>query len=156
MLLGSYGDMETETFWKALSDDKVLFKVRAARSASLEELHKFDDVQATQFMVNELINQLKELHGVDIPQPYVTYFRDWTDDPYGAGYHAWKAGFSVKDVMPYMRKPLMDEQIHIIREAYSDQQGWVEGAFCEAEKMLQTHFKLDWPYWLDPEYYLGW
>ncbi|MDR6486182.1 monoamine oxidase [Chryseobacterium vietnamense] len=156
MLLGSYGDMETETFWKALSDDKVLFKVRAARSASLEELHKFDDVQATEFMVNELMNQLKELHGIDIPQPYVTYFRDWTDDPYGAGYHAWKAGFSVKEVMPYMRKPLMDEQIHIIGEAYSDQQGWVEGAFCEAEKMLQTHFKLDWPYWLDPEYYLGW
>ncbi|MCW1962620.1 flavin monoamine oxidase family protein [Chryseobacterium viscerum] len=156
MLLGSYGDMETETFWKALSDDKVLFKVRAARSASLEELHKFDDVQATEFMVNELMNQLKELHGIDIPQPYVTYFRDWTDDPYGAGYHAWKAGFSVKDVMPYMRKPLADEQIHIIGEAYSDQQGWVEGAFCEAEKMLQTHFKLDWPYWLDPEYYLGW
>lgn len=156
MLLGSYGDMETETFWKALSDDKVLFKVRANNSTSMEELHKFDDVQATEFMVNELINQLKELHGIDIPQPYVTYFRDWTDDPYGAGYHAWKAGFSVKDVMPYMRKPLMDEQIHIIGEAYSDQQGWVEGAFCEAEKMLQTHFKLDWPYWLDREYYLGW
>jgi monoamine oxidase len=36
MLLGSYGDMETETFWKALSDDKVLFKVRATRSVSLE------------------------------------------------------------------------------------------------------------------------
>lgn len=156
MLLGSYGDMETETFWKALSDDKVLFKVRANKSTSLEELHKFDDVQATEFMVNELINQLKEVHGIDIPQPYVTYFRDWTDDPYGAGYHAWKAGFSVKDVMPYMRKPLIDEQIHIIGEAYSDQQGWVEGAFCEAEKMLQTHYKLDWPYWLDPDYYLGW
>ncbi|MEJ5051476.1 FAD-dependent oxidoreductase [Chryseobacterium culicis] len=156
MLLGSYGDMETETFWKALSDDKVLFKVRANKSTSMEELHKFDDVQATEFMVNELINQLKEVHGIDIPQPYVTYFRDWTDDPYGAGYHAWKAGFSVKDVMPYMRKPLIDEQIHIIGEAYSDQQGWVEGAFCEAEKMLQTHYKLDWPYWLDPDYYLGW
>jgi len=156
MLLGSYGDMETETFWKALSDDKVLFKVRANKSTSMEELHKFDDVQATEFMVNELINQLKEVHGIDIPQPYITYFRDWTDDPYGAGYHAWKAGFSVKDVMPYMRKPLIDEQIHIIGEAYSDQQGWVEGAFCEAEKMLQTHYKLDWPYWLDPDYYLGW
>ncbi len=156
MLLGSYGDMETETFWKALSDDKVLFKVRANKSTSMEELHKFDDVQATEFMVNELINQLKEVHGIDIPQPYITYFRDWTDDPYGAGYHAWKAGFSVKDVMPYMRKPLIDEQIHIIGEAYSDQQGWVEGAFCETEKMLQTHYKLDWPYWLDPDYYLGW
>ncbi|KIC63688.1 flavin monoamine oxidase family protein [Chryseobacterium taiwanense] len=158
MLLGSYGDMETETFWKALSDDKVLFEVRPAKNASLQELHQLNDVQATQFMVQELLNQLRELHGsiVNIPDPYVTYFKDWTDDPFGAGYHAWKAGFSVDEVMPYMRKPNHDQNIHICGEAYSDQQGWVEGAFCEAEKMLQEHFGLNRPEWLSPEYYLGW
>ncbi|TGD58119.1 flavin monoamine oxidase family protein [Flavobacterium humi] len=158
MLLGSYGDMETETFWKALSDDKVLFEVKAARSASLKELHELNDVQATKMMVGELMNQLRELHGdqITIPEPYVTYFKDWTDEPFGAGYHAWKAGFSVKNVMPYMRKPVADEQIHICGEAYSDQQGWVEGAFCEAEKMLQEYFGLHRPIWLNPDYYLGW
>lgn len=158
MLLGSYGDMGTETFWKALSDDKVLFEVKAIKSASLRELHKLDDVQATTLMVDELMNQLRELHGnqITIPEPYVTYFKDWTDDPFGAGYHAWKAGFSVENVMQYMRKPLADEQIHICGEAYSDQQGWVEGALCEAEKMLQEHFGLKRPDWLNPRYYLGW
>ncbi|PJJ07833.1 flavin-dependent amine oxidoreductase [Flavobacterium sp. 1] len=158
MLLGSYGDMETETFWKALSDDKVLFEVKAAKSASLKELHQLNDVQTTKMMVNELMNQLRELHGPDvtIPEPYVTYFKDWTNEPFGAGYHAWKAGFSVENVMPYMRKPVADEQIHICGEAYSDQQGWVEGAFCEAEKMLQEYFGLDRPIWLSPDYYLGW
>lgn len=158
MLLGSYGDMDTQTFWKALTDDKLLFKVKAAKSASLQELHQLDDVQATQLMVDELMNQLRELHGpeITIPDPYVTYFKDWTDDPFGAGYHAWKAGFSVETVMPYMRKPLTDEKIHIIGEAYSDQQGWVEGAFCEAEKMLQEHFDMNHPSWLRPDYYLGW
>ncbi|GAA4160243.1 hypothetical protein GCM10022217_24000 [Chryseobacterium ginsenosidimutans] len=158
MLLGSYGDMETETFWKALSDDKVLFEVKAAKSASLKELHELDDVQATKLMVDELMNQLRELHGdqVTIPEPYVTYFKDWTDDPFGAGYHAWKAGYSVENVMPYMRKPVADEQIHICGEAYSDQQGWVEGAFCEAEKMLQEYFGMHRPIWLSPDYYLGW
>lgn len=158
MLLGSYGDMETETFWKALSDDKVLFKVKAAKSASLNELKELDHVQATQLMVDEVMSQLREVHGkmVAIPDPYVTYFRDWTDDPYGAGYHAWKAGISVKDVMPYMRKPDANEQIHICGEAYSDQQGWVEGAFCEAEKMLQEHFGMKRPVWLSKGYYMGW
>lgn len=158
MLLGSYGDMETETFWKALTDDKVLFKVRATKSAPLEELQKLDDVQATRMMVNEVMNQLREIHGkqLDIPEPYVTWFRDWTDDPFGAGYHAWKAGCKVKDVMPYMRKPLAGEQIHICGEAYSDQQGWVEGAFCEAEKMLQEYFGLKRPVWLNKDYYMGW
>lgn len=158
MLLGSYGDMETETFWKALSDDKVLFEVKSAKSASLKELHQLNDVQATKLMVGELMNQLRELHGdkITIPDPYVTYFKDWTDDLFGAGYHAWKAGYSVKNVMPYMRKPVVNEQIHICGEAYSDQQGWVEGAFCEAEKMLQQHFGLKRPKWLSPKYYLGW
>lgn len=158
MLLGSYGDMETETFWKALSDDKLLFEVRASKSAPLKELHQFDDVQATKLMVDEVMNQLRELHGdkVTIPEPYVTYFRDWTDDPFGAGYHAWKAGYPVEKVMPYMRRPFATEQIHICGEAYSDQQGWVEGAFCEAEKMLHEYFGLDRPVWLSPDYYLGW
>ncbi len=158
MLLGSYGDMETETFWKALTDDKLLFEVKPAKSASLKELHELDSVQATKLMVDELMNQLRELHGaqVTIPEPYVTYFRDWTDEPFGAGYHAWKAGYSVEKVMPYMRKPVVDEQIHIIGEAYSDQQGWVEGAFCVAELMLQDYFGLKRPVWLDKDYYLGW
>ncbi|WP_205635409.1 hypothetical protein [Flavivirga aquatica] len=41
-----------------------------------------------------------------------------------------------------MRKPLVNEQIHIYGKAYSDQQGWVEGTFCEAKKMLQEYFGL--------------
>jgi monoamine oxidase len=158
MLLGSYGDMETETFWKALSEDKVMFKVRAAPSASLAELKTLNHVQATQLMVNEVMKQLRELHGekVDIPEPYVTYFKDWSDDPFGAGYHAWKAGYSVKDTMKFMRQPYAKEPIHIVGEAYSDQQGWVEGAFCEAEKMLEEHFGLKRPVWIAKDYYMGW
>lgn len=158
MLLGSYGDMETETFWKALSDDRILFEVKPTESVGLEEVKELNDVQATQLMVNELMSQLRELHGhqVIIPDPYITYFKDWTDEPFGAGYHAWKAGFPVWDVMPYMRQPDKQERIHIIGEAYSDQQGWVEGAFCVAENMLQEHYGLKRPYWLNPDYYLGW
>ncbi len=158
MLLGSYGDMETETFWKALSDDKVLFTPRLSRnfSASETEIKALNDVQASAMMVGEVMNQLQELHGIEIPPPYVTWFKDWTDDPFGAGYHAWKAGYKVDKVMPYMRKPMPNEEIHIVGEAYSDQQGWVEGAFCEAEKMLESYFRLNYPSWLAPGYYLGW
>jgi len=121
-------------------------------------MEQFDQVQASQLMVNEVVNELREVHGenVAIPEPYVTWFRDWTDDPFGAGYHAWKAGFEVYKVMPYMRKPLPNENIHICGEAYSGLQGWIEGAFCEAEKMLEEHFDLEYPSWLEPDYYLGW
>jgi len=59
-------------------------------------------------------------------------------------------------VMVFMRKPDVAEQIHICGEAYSGQQGWVEGAICVAEKMLQEHFAMPWPGWLEKDYYLGW
>lgn len=42
--------------------------------------------------------------------------------------------------MPYLRRPYAREAVHIVGEAYSGLQGWVEGALCEAEKMLQEHF----------------
>lgn len=158
MLLGSYGDMTTQTFWKPLSDAKILFKPRATRSVALDQMKDFEEDQASQVMVDEVMDQLRELHGpeVDIPAPYITYFRDWTDDPYGAGYHAWKAGFDVRYVMRYMRKPFDTESIHICGEAYSTQQGWVEGAFCVAENMLREHFGLAWPTWLEEGYFLSW
>lgn len=156
MLLGSYGDMETESFWKALADDPVKFRARATRLASLREVEALNDVAASDMMVREVVKELRELHGVGVPLPYVTWFKDWGDDPFGAGYHAWKAGYKVQDVMPYMRKPVQSENIHICGEAYSDQQGWVEGAFCEAEKMLESYFGLSRPSWLPADYYLGW
>jgi len=55
-----------------------------------------------------------------------------------------------------MRRPMPAERIHICGEAYSDQQGWVEGAFCVAENMLEDHFSLERPQWIPEKYYLGW
>lgn len=161
LFLSSYNDMRTVTFWKALDEHPVRFEPRSTQLVSAAQVAQSSAVVsnlASLVMVAEAMNQVRELHGPDmvIPAPYVALYKDWTDDPYGGGYHAWKAVYSVKDVMPFMRQPDAQEAIHICGEAYSDQQGWVEGAFCEAEKMLQEHFQLAWPEWLDRSYYLGW
>lgn len=156
LFLGSYNDMQTVTFWEALAALPKRFSPRATRLAPLMALAGLASVQASQAMVDEVMKQVRELHGLDsIPDPYVTWYKDWTADPYGGGYHAWKAGVPVWQTMPYMRQPFASEAIHIIGEAYSDQQGWVEGALCVAEKMLEQCMKLDRPDWLSPEYYLG-
>ncbi len=134
------------------------FKPREIKSVLQQELNKFEDVQASQVMVDEVMNQIKELHcRDDISDPYISYYKDWSEDPFGGGYHAWQAKIDVQGVMEYMRQPMKQEDIHICSEAYSDQQGWVEGALCVAEKMLQDHFSMKCPEWLDPpDYYLGW
>ncbi len=158
LLLGSYNDMDTVSFWEPLSRHPIKFAAQPIEGVSAAELAPLAGVQATQVMIDEAISQLQELHGPDVtvPQPYVTWYHDWQDDPFGGGYHAWKAGYDVSSVMAFMRQPNPSEAIHICGEAYSDQQGWIEGAFCVAERMLQDHLGLAWPFWLDQDYYLGW
>ncbi|HJW30725.1 MAG TPA: FAD-dependent oxidoreductase, partial [Saprospiraceae bacterium] len=157
LLLGSYNDMNTVTFWEGLAHNPELFQIRRVRKTKLADYHPYADVQASRVMVDEVLHQLRELHGLKrIPEPYITWFKNWTLDPYGGGYHAWKAGYDVQEVMKYMRRPMPAENVYICGEAYSALQGWVEGALCVAERMLQEHFDLDWPEWLDKDYYLGW
>lgn len=156
LFLGGYTDMTPVRFWEAL-DRGDLFVPRPTRLVSAADLEPLLSAQAPNAMVTEAMDQVRELHGrPDIPHPFVTRVRDWTEDPFGGGYHAWQPGISVKDVMEFMRQPVPGEPIHICGEAYSDQQGWVEGALCVAERMLQDHFGLSWPTWLDSNYYLGW
>lgn len=159
LFLASYNDMRTVPFWAVLEGHPELFEPRATEKAALAELDSLRTVQATRVMVDEAMKQVRELHGMgpdQIPDPYVTWFKDWSEDPFGGGYHAWDARVDVENVMKYMRKPSPYEQIHVCGEAYSDQQGWVEGAFCVAEHMLQDYYGLAWPSWLNPDYYLGW
>ena len=116
-----------------------------------------DVYMASEAMVHYAQMQLREIHGVRIPDPYIAAFRDWSQDPFGAGYHAWATNVNVEEVMKRMRKPLKDANVYICGEAYSDNQGWVEGALTTTEKMVQDHLGLKWPKdWLPEDYYLGW
>jgi monoamine oxidase len=158
LLLAGYTDMDPVQFWEPL-DGEQRFTPRPTATSSVADLESVTSPTAPNVMVLEAIRQVRELHGLgpnEIPDPFVAWYRDWTDDPFGGGYHAWQPGISVADVMRYMRRPDPSESVHICGEAYSDQQGWVEGALCVAERMLQEHFGLKWPKWLDPNYYLGW
>ncbi len=156
LFLGSYNDMRTTMFWNVLGSED-LYEPKTTKLVSLAQLDDYKSVQASKVMVHEVMNQIREMHGRnDIPEPYITYYKNWSEDPYGAGYHAWRVGVDVAATMKYMRRPHQAEDIFICGEAYSDQQGWVEGAFCVAEKMLQDYFNLQQPTWLNSSYYLGW
>ncbi|MGO9274013.1 MAG: hypothetical protein ACLQOO_27885 [Terriglobia bacterium] len=52
-----------------------------------------------------------------------------------------------------MRKPVHDQDVYIVGEAYSYDQGWVEGALDTAESTLQQFFGLKWPSWLTDKNY---
>lgn len=157
LLMASYNDMSTVTFWKSLEDGPA-FEGRppsclpAGTAATPPEMES----RPTQAMVDVASQQLAEVHALPgIEQPYAAVFHDWTNDPYGGGWHEWKANYRLDEIMCRMRKPVDGEDIHIVGSAYSNGQGWVEGALDTAESTLQDFFGLAVPGWLsDPDYRL--
>jgi monoamine oxidase len=93
-------------------------------------------------IVREVQRQLALAHGLTcLPEPSWARYHDWTQDPFGAGWHVWRPGVRFWEVMPALRRP-SGEEVSICGEAYSLRQGWVEGALQSAELMLQERFGL--------------
>jgi monoamine oxidase len=106
-------------------------------------------------MVREVTRQLTELHGIEVPDPYWALLMDWRPDPYRGASHRWAVGARSWEVIPRMRRPLPDAPIHVCGEAWSDLQGWTEGALRSAERVLRDQVGLGEPEWMSPDAYLG-
>lgn len=84
-----------------------------------------------------------------IASSVVTYgIRDWGREPFGAACHAWKARRNSWEVIDRLSAfPLGNASgggtVHICGEAYSDYQGFIEGALRSAEKALRAIRELE-------------
>ncbi|MBP7704455.1 MAG: FAD-dependent oxidoreductase [Caulobacter sp.] len=161
LLMATYNDISTVPFWKGLEVPKDRPELHyKGYMPSCMEPGVTDPMPVTQFpasaeMVQVANLQVATVHALpEIPNPYSAVYHSWNEDPYGGGWHEWKAGYRLDEIMCRMRKPIAGEDFHIVGEAYSYGQGWVEGALDTAESMLQDFFKLDPPKWLDPSYQL--
>ncbi|MHB8272769.1 flavin monoamine oxidase family protein [Bradyrhizobium sp.] len=106
---------------------------------------------APELMVREVHRQLLEMHGVqhrnDIPKPYAAAYRDWSGNPYGGGANFWHLHVDSEQVARDILQPKPHVRVFVCGEAYSHQQGWVEGALRTADEMLFRHFGLELPSW---------
>jgi monoamine oxidase len=94
-------------------------------------------------MVAEVARQLAVMHGLAYtPEVCNAAFRDWGDDPFGGGWNSWNIGVKSWEVKQEIIQPSAKHPLYICGEAYSDGQGWVEGALQTADMMLA---KLDVP-----------
>jgi monoamine oxidase len=87
----------------------------------------------------------------DIPKPYAASYRDWEEDPFGGGANFWDLRVDSYDVSEKMLNPVKGVPVYVCGEAYSHDQGWVEGALATADDVLQGHFGLSQPQWLRGE-----
>ncbi len=150
-ILASYDDIQYTTFWKALElGPKAERKIPESRDTQPLNGPK----KATPVMEKMLRKQLAALHFgpqsqySDVPKPLDTRFMDWSLPPFNAGYHAYKSHYDIGDVQQKIRKPSQlikgqDAEIYIVGETYSNDQAWVEGAFCTAESVLNDFFAIE-------------
>jgi len=147
-ILASYDDEQFTSFWEELeygneTTEKIPF------SENLQPL--IGPRKATDVMIKMLRQQLAALHFgpqsdyEDVPVPIECKYMDWSLPPFNAGYHAYAAHYDVCDVQNMVRKPSQmikdaDADIFIVGEAFSNDQAWVEGAYCTAESVLNDFF----------------
>lgn len=147
-ILASYDDEQFTSFWEELeygtdSVEKIPF------SENYQPL--IGPRKAPEVMVKMLRKQLAMLHFgpqanyTAIPEPLETRYMDWSLPPFNAGYHAYAAHYDICDVQQKIRKPSQliegaDAPIFIVGEAYSNDQAWVEGAYCTSESVLNDFF----------------
>ena len=149
-MLASYDDEDNTTFWQELElgaeTDRTI-----PISEDTQPLEGPREVPKK--MVKMLRKMLAEIHFgpnsnyTAIPEPLSAKYMDWSLPPYNAGYHQWAAHFDIGEVQRKIRKPSQcidgeDANIFIVGEAYSNDQAWVEGAYCTAESVLNDFFNV--------------
>jgi monoamine oxidase len=150
MLMASYDDGTNIGYWDGYRERRG--KTWRA-TASLERTHAefagpddadgeetaWDQHPAPARMVEEAARQLALVHGLSYtPAVLSAAFRDWGDDPFGGGWNSWNIGVQSWKVKHEITEPYAGEApLYICGEAYSDAQGWVEGALQTADFVLE-------------------
>lgn len=135
LLLASYPDTDAVSFWRGLAPD-------SGRHPELES-------DLGELAMAEIRRELSQMHGVDVPEPTAGRFIDWTCWPYGGGWHNWQPGWKSWETAETLSGTIGGCRLYVCGEAYSQAQGWVEGALESTESMLQKSFGLAAPDWLD-------
>ncbi len=135
-LLAAYPSGDSVGYWQDLAGDTRQNLAAIPQPASPS-------------MVDAAQRQLARMHGLPhLPDPVESLWHDWSAKPWHGGWHVWREGYHPEEVIPYIRHPFPQEQVFVVSECWSHDQGSVQGAVAVAECVAQDHFGLDWPAWL--------
>lgn len=167
VIMASYSDAHYVDFWDPFHRRKEKpFFYSSSVPPTGRELALLDAHGITLDMLRTAHRQVKQLHpeliAMDrIPEPYTGLMMDWPQ-----GWHTWnvrsKPWLAIRDIL----RPFENACIHICGEAYSYEQGWVEGALRSAEMVLKE-LGVEAPKWMNGanyqdqgfqsfEEYIGW
>ncbi|NER33643.1 MAG: NAD(P)-binding protein [Oscillatoria sp. SIO1A7] len=150
MLMASYDDGTNVGFWdglrpqrrqawkKGLEVAEIANPFKGECSEEERKSNPWFQYYAGKPMVAEAARQLAVIHDLSYtPEVQHAAFRDWGDDPFGGGWNSWNIGVESPKVINEIIQPLADCPLYICGEAYSNSQGWVEGALETADLVLE-------------------
>jgi phytoene dehydrogenase-like protein len=143
-----YCDYLNINFWKALQGNGPLFTSPMQQHYNEESPQRV--FAASEAVVDAATGFFKQLFSTNyVPRPLLTSVRIWQgsslfglppSERFDYGVHQWAVNANDAQVMTYLTEPLPN--IHVCGEAYSDDQGWVEGALRSANLVLNKAFGL--------------
>lgn len=145
MLMASYSDSHYVDFWEPLHRrPEKKFYHRLGREPTPAEESYLLAYGVSENMVAKAHRQIRMLHpelsmADRIPMPTVALVKDWP-----GGWHAWCVHAKPWLVMKQLKRPMQGQNLYICGEAYSEDQGWVEGALRSVELALRE-MKIDPP-----------
>mmetsp|Transcript_814 Transcript_814/g.1152 ORF Transcript_814/g.1152 Transcript_814/m.1152 type:complete len:1092 (+) Transcript_814:51-3326(+) len=94
----------------------------------------------------EAHRQFAKLMNVDpdkVPKPYAASCASWTSESkFGGAVNFWLPKVDSQEIIDTIIQPIPDARLFICGSAYSNYQGWVEGALETADSMLAKKFGL--------------
>jgi monoamine oxidase len=155
LVMASYAEGHFAEFWQPLmvaaesGDDQDLYRSDAAKQADVEEVRPY---LASRRMVNYITAHLLKIHhcfgdggrtasgyedlAEKIRSPVMAVYKDWNPEKGEAAWHYWEVGFRRQAVESLIDRLALEDGLLICGEAYSDQQGWIEGALRSTQRVL--------------------
>jgi monoamine oxidase len=134
-LLMCYNDLAPAGYWAGY-EGAAAFNGPPARRTSPPDL------------VASAVQQLSEIHGIDVPQPEWSEFINWENLPYGSGFYYWQVHAHSWEVIPYLRRPFDGVGLSVCGDCWSPAQSWIESGLTTTEGLLQSVFGYRPPRWL--------
>lgn len=136
-----YTDYIRGNFWMELQNIGEIYKPKG----SFVNLNPPNTQPCSVNVVNEMMKQIKLVFGLDesdeVPEPVLSTYRVWGQGDFGYGYHQYKMNVDdLNDVYFQIYNPA--ENVYVCNEAWSPEQGWVEGALIMSDFMLILGFGL--------------
>lgn len=132
-----------KNYGKITTNNKLRFIIPIDKKGGLIMISYCDNKYATYWkkifekkkLNKEIVNNVNEIFSKNIKEPVYTDFCYWE---YGKNY--WKPNVNSTKINNRIMKLDKNKEFYIIGETYSENQGWIEGALENSEKLIKKYF----------------